>query len=196
MRVALQISNLQFLDWEPVSFSVAPGEIVGLYGASGSGKSLLLRALADLDVHSGEVELGGVSCASMPAAQWRQKVAMLPAESRWWFGTVGEHFESEAVDLVSKLGFSAEVFGWEVARLSVGERQRLALARLLARDPEFLLLDEPTANLDGKATRLVEELILETGLAAIWVSHDVEQLERVAGRRFSMSDKQLEEVGK
>ena len=197
MRARLQILKLGFLDWEPVSLAVAPGEIVGISGVSGSGKSLLLRAVADLDVHVGEVELDGSSCASMSGAEWRRKVGMLPAESRWWFGTVGEHFEgdSECVELVGKLGFSAEVFGWEVSRLSVGERQRLALARLLALGPEFLLLDEPTANLDGDATRLVEQLVLDSGIAAIWVSHDTEQLRRVAGRRFEMAGKRLQEVG-
>ena len=63
MRAALQISELRFLDWEPVTLSVAPGEIVGISGESGSGKSLLLRAVADLDVHVGEVQLDEVSCS-------------------------------------------------------------------------------------------------------------------------------------
>ena len=120
---------------------------------------------------------------------------MLPAESRWWFPTVGEHFVGEPVELVVRLGFGEEVFGWEVSRLSIGERQRLALARLLDRGPEVLLLDEPTANLDDEATRRVEAVVVGSGLAALWVSHDVAQLERVAWRRMRMRGRRLEEVG-
>lgn len=195
MRDRLQICELGFLDWEPLSFDVAPGEVVGISGASGSGKSLLLRAVADLDVHAGDVLLDGVSCASMPAPQWRRKVGMLPAESRWWHDTVRAHFVSDCVELVGALGFGEDVFAWEVARLSVGERQRLALARLLDRKPEVLLLDEPTANLDEDATRRVEASVLESGLAALWVSHDTAQLQRLAKRRFRMVERRLEEAG-
>ncbi|MGI9244328.1 MAG: ABC transporter ATP-binding protein, partial [Verrucomicrobiales bacterium] len=168
----LKIDGLSFLDWKPITLEVAPGEVVGIAGASGSGKSLLLRAVADLDLHLGSVALDGIDCGSIPAPQWRRKVAMLPAESRWWFTTVGEHFLDREAGLVGELGFGADVFDWEISRLSVGERQRLALARLLDRDPEFLLLDEPTANLDADTTRRVEAVILATGLPALWVSHD------------------------
>lgn len=199
MRSGLQIVDLAFLDWEPVSLNVEPGEIVGVSGASGSGKSLLLRAVADLDEHAGEVLLDGESCTAMPAPEWRRKVGMLPAESRWWHDCVGDHFVSDdqrRLQLVEQLGFGTDVFGWEVARLSVGERQRLALARLLDRQPQVLLLDEPTANLDDEATARVESVVLDSGLAAIWVSHDGAQLERVARRSFVMAGRKLVGEGK
>ena len=196
MRLALQVTELNFLDWEPVNLALQPGEVIGVSGVSGSGKSLLLRAIADLDVHSGGARLDGVDRDSIPAPEWRRRVAMLPAEPRWWLGSVGEHFHTESADLVGRLGFGVEVFGWEIARLSVGERQRLALARLFDRQPEVLLLDEPTANLDGEATRLVEQLVLESGLAPIWVSHDVDQLARVGRRQFVMAERRLREVGR
>jgi tungstate transport system ATP-binding protein len=69
-------------------------------------------------------------------------------------------------------------------RLSGGEQQRLALARALARDPEILLLDEPTANLDPTATRAVEEIVLkaaESGVKIVMASHDLGQVRRLAG---------------
>jgi len=194
MPGCLQIDGLRFLDWEPISLEVSASEIVGITGDSGSGKSLLLRAVADLDEHAGEITLDGQACASIPAPQWRRKVAMLPAESRWWSETVGEHFVSKDSSLVEALGFGIDVFGWEVSRLSVGERQRLALARLLDRGPEFLLLDEPTANLDAGATQRVESVILASELPALWVSHDGAQLARVASRQFRMGARRLEEV--
>lgn len=194
MPPRLEICGLRFLDWEPIDLALAAGERAGISGASGSGKSLLLRAVADLDVHGGDVFLDGVSCAAMPAAEWRRKVGMLPAESRWWCETVGEHFVSDAAGLVGELGFGADVFAWEIARLSAGERQRLALARLIDRCPQVLLLDEPTANLDEDATRLVEGVVVRSGLAALWVSHDEAQLQRVATRRLRMAGRRLEEV--
>lgn len=197
----LRVHGLRFLDWEAMSFVVAAGECVGLSGDSGSGKSLLLRGLADLDPHAGEVSLGGARCSEMAAPEWRRRVGMLAAESRWWFDGVRAHFP-EGVDagLFEALGFAGgEVLDWEVRRLSAGERQRLALARLLARRPEALLLDEPTANLDERSAGLVEALIAsyreEHGAPVLWVGHSGEQLRRVAGRRLHIADKRLHEEG-
>jgi len=197
----LRVDGLSFLDWEGLSFVVEGGECVGLSGDSGSGKSLLLRGLADLDPHGGEVSLGGERCSQMAAPQWRRRVGMLAAESRWWCDGVGEHFPQEVdAGLFEALGFAGrEVLGWEVRRLSAGERQRLALARLLARRPQALLLDEPTANLDERSVALVEALVAgyraEHGAPVLWVGHSGEQLRRVAGRRLHMAGKRLSEAG-
>ena len=196
----LQVSDLAFLDWGPLSFSVDAGECLGLSGASGSGKSLLLRAIADIDPHRGRVSLDGVASTDVEGPEWRHRVGMLPAESRWWFDTVRPHFPDKTDrELFAKLGFAdAEVLDWPVRRLSVGERQRLALARLLAHSPRALLLDEPTANLDAESVRLAEDLIGDyrtTHLAPVlWVAHDAGQLARVARRRLRMLDKELREA--
>jgi len=198
MTGGLEIRELRFLDWGPLSLSIAAGECVGVTGESGSGKSLLLRAIADLDPHGGTVALDGSDCSAFAAPEWRRRVAMLPAESRWWFDRVADHFPAEgtstlAADLV-ELGFDGtDVLAWEVARLSAGERQRLALARLLCRDPQALLLDEPTANLDAGATDRVERLLGRRALTALWVSHDPGQLRRVARRSFRMEGRALRE---
>ena len=89
------------------------------------------------------------------------------------------------------LGFGEEVLGWQVNRLSSGERQRLALARALAIQPRVLLLDEPTANLDEDNTRQVEQLLAawraDTGGGILWVSHDAAQRERVANRQHQLA---------
>jgi ABC-type iron transport system FetAB ATPase subunit len=197
----LQVSELTFLDWEAASFVVAAGECVGLAGESGSGKSLLLRGIADLDPHGGDAVLGGDRCSEMPPAVWRKRVGMLASESRWWFDEVRPHFPEEVdAELFEGLGFSGdEVLDWEVRRLSAGERQRLALARLLARRPEALLLDEPTANLDARSAEMVEALIegyrQQHGAPVLWVGHSAEQLRRVADRGLRMADKRLREEG-
>jgi tungstate transport system ATP-binding protein len=84
-------------------------------------------------------------------------------------------------------------------RLSGGEQQRLALARALARDPEVLLLDEPTANLDPAATRSVEEIVLtaaQSGIKIVMASHDLGQVRRLAGDVIFLVRGALRERGK
>ena len=116
---------------------VDPGECVSLMGASGSGKSLLLRALADLDPHEGHVSLDDVSCSEIPAPKWRSKVGMLPAESAWWADSVAPHFpRGFSGEGLTPFGFEADALSWTIHRLSTGERQRLAIAHPL-RDHEM-----------------------------------------------------------
>ena len=198
----LQFSGLIFQGRGPYTFRIQPATIVGLHGVSGAGKTLLLRAIADIDIHEGELRLGEMLCTEVSAATWRKTVGLLSAESFWWFDTVGEHFYVPVQDLenyLRQLGFSSEVMGWEVSRLSTGEKQRLALVRLLQNQPGALLLDEPTASLDtiniGNMEQLVLEYCKKRQVPVLWVSHDVEQLARVADRELYLgSDGTLQDV--
>ena len=187
-----EVNSLSFRNRQGLSLSLGAGELVCLSGPSGSGKTLFLRALVDLDPNQGEITLNGVPRESLPAPQWRRRVALLPADSQWWAATVAEHFADVDTERFDSLGFGSDTGGWRIERLSSGEKQRLALLRLLANRPEVLLLDEPTANLDAANRRRVEKLVRdylqETGACCLWVSHDQEQLDRLCDRRISMAD--------
>lgn len=194
----LEIRGLATLHVGPVDLELVAGECVTLRGRSGSGKSLLLRAVADLDPAAGSVSLDGRDRNGLPAPDWRRAVGYLPAEPGWWADGVAEHFTDWAAsgELADRLGIDRAAGEWSVARLSTGERQRLGLMRLLENRPRCLLLDEPTAALDDAATQAVEELVAEhcaAGGCCLFVTHDTAQFARVAGRRFRLEDGKLVE---
>jgi len=193
----LQIQSLHFRDRGPYTLEIKPGQCICLTGPSGSGKTLLLRSIVDLDEHQGDILLNNIDAVNMLAPEWRKKVGMLPAESRWWSDRVGDHFTSKCSHLLEQLGFQADVITWTVARLSSGEKQRLAIARLLSQNPKTLLLDEPTASLDSENVRLVESVILgylrSNKIPVLWVSHDLQQVKRVADRHFVLEKTTLSE---
>jgi len=183
----------------PVSFSLADGQCYAVFGKSGSGKSLLLRAIADLDPNAGDVLLDDRSRADFSAPSWRQSVVYVPAEAGWWADTVGAHFPDfkAAMRLLEALYIPKSCADWPILRLSTGERQRLALIRAFLLKPRVLLLDEPTSGLDANATESVEGLIndyLADGMSVLWVTHDMVQAKRVAKRGLSISDGTVTEV--
>ncbi len=194
---SLNVIDLRTHERGPYSLSIAPGECVSLRGDSGSGKSLLLRAIADLDPHEGQVLLDNMPVTQFTAPQWRKRVALLPAESQWWQDEVGAHFPTEECPWFEPLGFGTETMRWQVSRLSSGEKQRLALARILMNKPRVLLLDEPTASLDANNVITVERLIDEyrhtTDAAVLWVSHDAQQATRVGNRHLQLTTKGIRE---
>ena len=186
----LEIRHLQTALIGPVDLCLAEGQITVLSGASGAGKSLLLRAIADLDPSTGEVVLEGTRRESIPAPLWRQRVGFVPAESGWWAPIVGAHFRPapDPGPHLAALGL-ADALGWEVARLSSGERQRLALVRALQLGPSVLLLDEPTSALDPDSVEAAEQLIRAQagrGVAVLLVSHDAEQRARLGDAFYTI----------
>ena len=194
----LALHDLAVLAIQPVSFTVQAAECVCLTGPSGVGKSMLLRAIADLIPHDGDASLDEHNCSQMKPSQWRKQVGYLPAESHWWSDRVGDHYIDSDPEMFRRLGFEPQVLDWQVSRLSTGEKQRLALLRLLANQPRALLLDEPTASLDaanvGNAEALIQDYRQQQQAAVLWVSHDPAQIQRVADRVLRFEAGALQEV--
>jgi UDP-glucose/iron transport system ATP-binding protein len=189
MSAALEVRDLRTSILQGASFTLSPAECIAVKGPSGAGKTLLLRAIADLDPNDGLVTLDGRDRSTIAAPEWRRLVGYVPAEPGWWAETAGDHLREwqAASAYLRNLGFSEETRTWPIARMSTGERLRLALVRALMVRPKVLLLDEPTAALDDASEAAVELLIssrIQTGLAVLWVTHDEAQAKRIARRRL------------
>jgi ABC-type iron transport system FetAB ATPase subunit len=195
----LSLRQLRSSHAGPISLSIAAGECVALVGASGAGKSVCLRMIADLDPCEGEVLLDGVSRSAWRAPDWRGMVVYQPAEPAWWDPTPECHFppsqRERAQALLPRLLLKPQAWQGDLARLSTGERQRLALVRSLAGAPKVLLLDEPAAALDQDSTLALEAVLrthMDQGMAIILVTHSAEQATRMARRHLHMVNGQLE----
>ncbi len=195
-----------------VSLQVEPGELVALYGPSGSGKTTLLLMVAMLLAPTaGEIHVGGRDICSLSerdASRFRmselgfirQNFDLLPGVSvldnavlkllkttRW------RDAQRQVVPLLERLGL-AERLDHRAETLSMGERQRVMIARALSTGPSLLLADEPTGSLDTQRGREVLELLQglcrEQGVAVVLVSHDPVAA-RYADRVYSLCDGRL-----
>lgn len=183
----------------PFDLTLPAGGCIAIAGPSGSGKSLLLRMIADLDPNQGEAFLDGRERRGFTAPAWRRRVVYSAAEPGWWHDTIAPHFPPGAVRdrariLMPRLGLDVALLDRQVVRLSTGERQRLALIRALALDPPVLLLDEPTGPLDQDSMARVEAVLherLAAGTAILLVTHSPDQAARLGDCRFRMEQRRL-----
>ena len=179
-----------------VSFALRAGQIIAVLGGNGAGKTTLLKSLnAGLPVAGGEITLDGKSLKSYSRREIARKIAVVAQETETKFPvSVLEFVLSGRFARNSAFGWETEK-DWRIAldcliscdladfenrqmnKLSGGERQRVVLARALAAEPEILLLDEPTANLDlahqALMFRLVRERCRNFKTAAIVITHDL-----------------------
>jgi tungstate transport system ATP-binding protein len=177
---------------EGLNLTVAPGAPTLIVGPNGAGKTSLLRLCMGLAAPSeGRVTWGGrTDRAPLRRAVVFQRPVMLrrsaSANVAYALARTGMPHRNRALrvaELLDRVGLAGLAYR-PARRLSGGEQQRLALARALARDPEILLLDEPTANLDPAATRAVEEIVqmaAQSGIKVVMASHDLGQVRRLAG---------------
>lgn len=183
---------------DDVTFEVKAGEVFGLLGPNGAGKTTTLRMLGGLiPPTSGEVRVDGVAMDRASGQRLRARIGFLTETPGLWDQlTVAENIAvyarlfamehvSTAVERSLRQFELWDRRGDRAALLSKGMKQKLALARALVHDPEIVLLDEPTANLDPLTSRGVRDLLLELrrrGRVVIVSTHNLDEIERVADR--------------
>ncbi|WP_053701254.1 thiol reductant ABC exporter subunit CydD [Streptomyces sp. WM6368] len=191
----------------PVSLTVGPGECVALTGPSGAGKSTLLQVLLGfVTPTAGRVRVAGVDLAELSQEHWRDRIAWVPQRPHLFAGTIAENVrlartdasdadvaaalkDAGAWEFVSALPNGAQTpLGEGGVGLSAGQRQRLALARAFLADRPVLLLDEPTAALDGETEAGIVDAVrrLSVGRTVLLVVHRPALL-AVADRVVSMA---------
>ena len=171
-------------------------------GPSGSGKSTLLRLLNRLsDPDAGTVRYRGDDVRSLDPLELRRRAVLVPQLPAPLPGAVADNVrygpklagrEVDPEPLLEMAGLGADFADRDAGRLSVGEQQRMMLARALALDPEVLLLDEPTAALDEEAKEGVEQTLADlrgrSGLSLVLVTHEAAQAERLAERVVRLAE--------
>jgi ABC-type multidrug transport system fused ATPase/permease subunit len=181
-----------------MDLAVRAGEVVALVGPSGIGKSSLLRCLVRLDEPAGgRVLVDGTDASELEPCTLRRRVGLVTQAPVMLEGDVRANLayglddpeEGALAEALAATGLDPSFMGRTARELSGGEAARVAVARALARDPRVLLLDEPTASLDGVATAAIEALVrdlAQRGLGILIVTHDEPQAERVADARVEL----------
>jgi heme ABC exporter ATP-binding subunit CcmA len=184
-----------------VDLDVAHGETVLLQGPNGAGKTSLLRACAGLlRLAAGEATVLGEDLAANPRAV-RRRVGLsghstalyddLSAVDNVRFAVRASRAPLSAVEpAMERLGLSGRLLASRVSALSAGQRKRVALAVLVARDPELWLLDEPHAGLDAEHRDLLDALIADAsgrGRTLVLASHEADRVSNIADRTVTMA---------
>lgn len=211
-----------------VSIDVETGEILGVIGPSGVGKTTLLRMLAlSLEPDEGTVAFDGADVWNLDEADRlsiRRRIGMVFQEASLFDASVArnveyglrirrswsERLESELRSILRSNGTAdavqdaldivglADKMDQPADSLSGGEAQRISFARAVAYNPDILLLDEPTSDLDPRNTDLIEEAIAKArnrGIGIVVATHDMHQAERVADRVAVLLDGSITEIG-
>ena len=196
---------------QDISLQIPRGDVLAIVGPSGSGKTSFLRLLNRLDEPTGgKVLLAGKDYRKIPPRILRSRIGMVMQIPVLFPETVADNLQygprargakleaARLESLLSHVGLDGYA-NRSVHHLSTGEAQRVSLARALANSPEVLLLDEPTAPLDGKTKREVEQLISQIvgdeNLSCLIVTHDLEQAARMANRVMVLENGKLAKIG-
>ena len=177
---------------EGFSARIPADGLTAMVGPSGAGKTTLLRLLNRLDdPDAGEVLLDGRDVRSYDVLELRRRVQYVGQVPVTFPGTVAANVGPEVESLLTRVGLPPALADRNADRLSVGEAQRMCLARALARHPECLLLDEPTSALDTASKAGVEALVRTLageGLTVVMVTHDPRQASELADRTLPVGE--------
>jgi putative ABC transport system ATP-binding protein len=200
-----------------ISFSVRGGDRVALVGPSGSGKSLLCRALAQLDPYEGEVLWRGEPIADSGIPLFRSEVTYVSQRPSLLEDTIRENLrgvfdlaihrqrgqawrEDRIVALLQRFDFDREFLEKTSRELSGGESQVVSLLRAVQLDPTFLLLDEPTSAMDARRALVAEAVVADWQAAApterayLWITHNEGQAQRIGQRTLHVQSGRVSEL--
>lgn len=199
-----------------ISFEIQPGEMIGLVGPSGAGKTTVTNLIARFyDVTSGRILIDGVDIRDLDSGHYRQQIGMVLQDPYLFHGSVIENIRygmpeatpadviaaaraANAHDFICKLPHGYDtIVGERGHTLSGGERQRVSIARAVLHNPQVLILDEATSSVDTETERKIQEAIdrLIAGRTTIAIAHRLSTLQR-ADRLFVMKDGRIVESGK
>ena len=208
MKGGIEINDLSFcypsrdevVVLDDISFSVQPGERVAIVGASGAGKSTIIKLLLKLyEPSSGDIKFDGTSSERLSVDSIRSQISIVPQEVFLFGGTIKENIaygaieadESQIIDAAMKAnahefienlpdGYETTV-GDRGVKLSGGQRQRIAIARAILSNPSILLLDEATSSLDSESELLVQQALesLMSERTCIVVAHRLSTVKSV-----------------
>lgn len=199
-----------------ISFSAKAGEITAIIGPSGGGKSTLIRLINRLTEPSeGRISVGGTGIAAMDPLQLRRLVALVPQKPFMFEGTVLDNLQmpfryrhealpvsqsAEIAEVLALARLDRELLERDARSLSLGQQQRVGVARALITKPQVLLLDEPTSALDRRTSdalaATLREICRGRSLAMIMVTHDLRLTEKVADYCFYLEAGRIIEQGR
>ena len=198
-----------------VSFDIQPGEMIGLVGPSGAGKTTVINLIARFyDVRSGRILIDGHDLRTLEVGPYRAQIGMVLQDPYLFHGSVADNIryglpeasEEQAVaaaqaanahDFICKLSNGYDtIVGERGHTLSGGERQRISIARAVLHNPRILILDEATSSVDTETEKKIQEAIdrLIAGRTVIAIAHRLSTLSR-ANRLIVMKDGKIAEIG-
>ncbi|WP_232223905.1 methionine ABC transporter ATP-binding protein [Marinitoga sp. 1137] len=207
MNVLLEVKNLNLtydgLNYilKDINFNIKKGEIVGIIGLSGAGKSSLLRALTLLKRPEGKILFNNIDLTSLSGRDLRKIRKKIGVAFQHYnllsrknvFDNIAlplilnkeRNIEKRVIDIIKKVGLDHRIKAFP-SQLSGGEKQRVSIARAIVSNPDILFLDEPTSALDPKTTEKILELILkiniEMAISTIIITHEMDVIKRICDK--------------